>query len=100
MQRVAELAIIATAAVIAPLVVFLAVAIARSAGVIAPVRRQTPQTPPAVRRHSPVRSSNLPDPVNIKGGEPNDVRFCQACGRSTSASASYCRSCGAQLDKT
>src|SRR5687768_17126435 len=102
----AELGIVVMAALIAPLLVAVAIAIGRSVGLIPPADRQKPEAPlqshpvialesqqAAPRRKSASRRTRMStDRPNV-----DELLFCQACGHSTSARAAYCRSCGARL---
>lgn len=96
----AELAIIVAAALTAPALVAVAIAVGRSVGVIPPRRRETRSGPPA----SPLRSGLL-EPArrlgrNKDASEADEPRYCQACGHATAGDAMYCRACGALLDET
>jgi hypothetical protein len=96
----AELAIILIVAFVAPLLVAAAVAIGRRVGAFLPARRQTPVALPTSRRVAArIESVQRLGLMIAEGPRPDDVHFCQACGRSTATHAKYCRSCGTLLDE-
>lgn len=101
----AELAIIAVAAVIAPVLVAVAIALGRSVGLIPRGGQQAIQRPISPRpapapSPAPLESVTAPGPKNRKGAVSDEVRFCQECGHATATRARYCRACGTLLDPT
>ena len=94
----AELAIIAMAAIAAPVLVALHISLGRRVGAIAP-RRQMRESPPTSRPWaSSGESAERKNAIHDQRSGLEDVRYCQACGNVTLAHARYCRVCGSLLD--
>lgn len=95
----AELAIIALAAVVAPVLVAFLISVRRRVGTIAPPRRQMRESPIASRPSAaPPESAKKTNAVLTERSGADDVRYCQVCGHVTLAHAKYCRACGSLLD--
>ena len=95
----AELAIIAMAAIVAPVLVAFLISLRRRVGAIAPPRRQMRESPLASRPWAaPSESASRANAVLTQRSGSDDVRYCQMCGHVTLAHARYCRVCGSLLD--
>ena len=100
----ADLAIIALAGLLVPLLTVAVIAIRRPVRVIPTWRRHGTRTHAVAyevkRGLEPVQApGHVATPVAIDGPAADDSQYCQGCGRSTSPGAKFCRSCGALLEE-
>ena len=99
----AELAIIALAGLLVPLLTVAVIAIRRPVCVTPTGRRHGTRTHAVASdvdgSLEPVQSpGRVVTTVAINGPTADDLQYCQVCGRSTSPGAKFCRSCGALLE--
>ena len=97
----AELAIIALAGLVAPLLLIVAiVAIRRAVRVVPTGRRQgTRAHAVAYEVHRKLEPVQSPGSFAVDEPDADDLQYCQSCGRSSSPGATFCRSCGTLLEQ-
>lgn len=95
-----ELAIIALAGLLAPLLIVAIIAIRRAGRVVPSGGRRGTRTHAVAykvdRRLEPVQ---MPGLVAVDGPDTDDMQYCQVCGRGTSPGAKFCRTCGTLLEE-